>query len=183
MVHYQNPRVIVTCAVCWRDTVLLCRRAQPPASGKWVMPSGFLECGETLEEGAARETFEETGVVLDPNRLDLYSVVNMTQIEQVAVTFRVQLAAKPEVQPGAECLEAAFFAEGEIPSGFLAWRESMGDRPQRFFDELRRGDFTIQLITIGSNHGVGFRSREYPIGSGLESPGTQLPGRLPGGEA
>jgi ADP-ribose pyrophosphatase YjhB (NUDIX family) len=163
MIHYQNPRVIVGCAVCWCDKVLLCRRAQPPARGQWAIPSGFLECGETLEAGAARETFEETGVILDPNRLDLYSIVNMTAIEQIAVTFRVQLPQAPEIQPGAECLEVGFFAETEIPPDLLAWRESMGDRPQRFFNELRSGNFTIQLITIGSSQGTGFRSREYAL--------------------
>jgi len=61
----------------------MCRRSQEPAIGQWVLPSGFLECGETLEQGAARETFEETGVSLDPNQLDLASIINITAIDQV----------------------------------------------------------------------------------------------------
>src|SRR5271155_1410266 len=93
--HYENPRIIVCCTVSWNGKGLMCRRSQEPALGKWTVPSGYLECGETLEEGAARETFEETGVMVDPERLELHGVINMVEIHQVAVGFRVELAAEP----------------------------------------------------------------------------------------
>jgi ADP-ribose pyrophosphatase YjhB (NUDIX family) len=164
-VHYQNPRIIVCCAVCMSDKVLMCRRAEEPGRGLWAVPSGFLEIGESLEEGAVRETFEETGLALDPNRLDLCSVVNMTAIEQVAIIFRVMLETTPVLNPGPECLEVAFLSPHEIPEGQFAWRSTMGDGPERFYRELRSGDFTIQLINLGAPDGAGFRSREYKIGS------------------
>src|SRR5579859_1284507 len=84
--HYENPKVIVCGIVCWRDKLLLCRRANEPGKNKWMVPGGFLECGETLESGAARETREETGVIVDPNDLALYSVVNMTAIQQILIS-------------------------------------------------------------------------------------------------
>jgi ADP-ribose pyrophosphatase YjhB (NUDIX family) len=143
----------------------MCRRAQEPARGQWSLPSGFLECGETLEEGAARETFEETGVIVDPLMVELCAVVNMTAIEQVAVLFRTELTAKPVVRPGPECLEVAFIAEGEIPVEQIAWRSSLGDAPRRFFNGLRSRHFTVQLVSIGSDQGIGFKSREYAIAS------------------
>jgi len=164
-IHYQNPRIIVSCVVCWGSQALLCRRSQEPARGQWNVPAGFLECGETLEEGAARETFEETGVIVDPRDLELHSVMNMTALEQVAIQFRVSLTSKPEVRCGPECLDVAFMSQEEIPFHQVAWRASMGDRPQRFFDEMRLGRFTIQLISIASAEGLGFRSREYTIGA------------------
>jgi ADP-ribose pyrophosphatase YjhB (NUDIX family) len=164
-VHYQNPRIIVCCAVCVSDKVLMCRRAEEPGRGQWAVPSGFLEMGESLEEGAVRETWEETGLVLDPNRLDLCSVVNMTAIEQVAIIFRVMLETMPVLNPGPECLELAFLSPNEVPEGQFAWRSTMGDGPERFYREMRSGDFTIQLITLGASDGAGFRSREYKIGS------------------
>ena len=164
-VHYQNPRVIVCCAVCMNDKVLMCRRAEEPGRGQWAVPSGFLEIGESLEEGAVRETWEETGLLLDPNRLDLCSVVNMTSIEQVAIIFRVMLETMPVLSPGPECLEVAFMSTHEVPKDQFAWRSTMGDGPERFYRELHSREFTIQLITLGALDGAGFRSREYKIGS------------------
>jgi ADP-ribose pyrophosphatase YjhB (NUDIX family) len=162
-IHYENPRIIVCCAVCLHDKVLMCRRALEPGLGQWAVPSGFLEVGESLEEGAVRETLEETGLVIDPRRLDLCSVVNMTSIEQVAIMFRVELDATPTLTPGPECLELAFMSAPEIPEEDFAWRSLMGDGPERFYRELRSREFTIQLISLASRDGTGFRSREYKI--------------------
>lgn len=167
LVHYRNPRVIVNCIVCWRESILMCRRAHEPAKGKWTVPSGYLECGESLQDGAVRETFEETGVRVDSRRLDLCSVANMTAIDQISVSFRTQLDGKPVVRPGPECLQAAFMSEEEIAWDQFAWLSSMGDRPRRFFQELRSGRFTIQMMTIGSA-AAAFDSREYLVGAGNE---------------
>jgi ADP-ribose pyrophosphatase YjhB (NUDIX family) len=168
--HYANPRIIVSCAVCWKDKVLMCRRAEEPAVGQWAVPAGYLEMGETLEEGAARETREETGVVIPPEKLELCSVINMASIRQVAIIFRIVLEFLPAIKPGPECLDVAFLAAHEVPQGEFAWRHTMGDGPERFYRELLSKQFTIQLITLGTAEGTGFRSREYAIASIHESP-------------
>ena len=41
--------------------VLLCRRNIEPRYGLWTLPAGFMELGETVAEGAERETVEEAG--------------------------------------------------------------------------------------------------------------------------
>jgi len=52
-------------AIVFRDgAVLLVKRGQEPNRGRWSVPGGTLEAGETVEQGAARETLEETGIVL-----------------------------------------------------------------------------------------------------------------------
>ena len=163
--HYVNPRVVVSCIVCWDNRILLCRRAQDPARGQWTVPSGFLECGETLQEGAVRETLEETGVIVDAGRLELYSVTSMTAIEQVAVAFRVSVSADPEPHPGPECLDVAFKSEADLATIDFAWRRTMGDSLERLFRELRSGDFSIKVATLGSDQGIGFKARRYTIGS------------------
>jgi ADP-ribose pyrophosphatase YjhB (NUDIX family) len=162
-IHYQNPRVIVCCVVHWSDSILMCRRAIDPARGQWTLPSGYLECGETLEEGAARETFEETGVRVDPTALELYGILNMKAIEQVAVTFRVRIDAKPALRAGSECDAAAFLTEEETHRHAIAWRDSYGSESPEFFRELRSGEFTIHLATLGSADGADFSTRKYPI--------------------
>ncbi len=161
--HYNNPRVIVCCSVCWEGKVLLCRRAQEPGRGKWAVPAGFLECGETLEEGAARETFEETGVVIDPQRLELQAVINMVEIEQVAVALRIEVTSKPIIFPGSECLEAAFLAAEEIPQGEFAWQGNLGNSIRRWFKEIHAREYSIYLGTLGSRQQQEFKSREYKI--------------------
>jgi ADP-ribose pyrophosphatase YjhB (NUDIX family) len=59
-----------------KPQVLLIHRANPPATGKLCFPGGRLELGETLANGAARETKEETGIDLRcddvPSPLDVY---------------------------------------------------------------------------------------------------------------
>ncbi|MGD9164972.1 MAG: NUDIX hydrolase, partial [Chromatiales bacterium] len=58
-IHYQNPKVVVGTIPVWEDRVLLCRRAIEPRYGLWTVPAGFMENGETSQQGAARETLEE----------------------------------------------------------------------------------------------------------------------------
>jgi ADP-ribose pyrophosphatase YjhB (NUDIX family) len=169
-VHYQNPRVLVACALFWRDKLLLSRRAHEPARGKWIIPSGFLECGETLQEAAARETFEETGVIVDPAKLELYSVMNIAAMEQVFVSFRAQLSAQPVVRPGSECLEVALMSEEDIPMNEFAWTDSLGNAPRRLFEQIRMGSFAIYLSNVESPGKGGFVSREYPIEARASAP-------------
>jgi len=165
LTYYTNPRVIVGCLVYCGAKILLCRRAQEPARGQWAIPAGFLECGETLEEGAARETLEETGVVVATGDLHLYSVVNMIAIEQVAVSFRVGFTSEPMIRCGSECLEVAFKAEHEISQENFAWLRSMGDAQQRFFRELRSNEFGIHMVTLGTTQADQCGWREYKIDS------------------
>ncbi len=57
-------------AVVFRDgQVLLVKRASEPNRGLWSLPGGALEISETVEAGAVRETFEETGVNVRPLRV------------------------------------------------------------------------------------------------------------------
>ena len=46
--------------------VLLVKLTYGPAKGKWLIPGGLVDCGETLQEAVKREIFEETGVQIQP---------------------------------------------------------------------------------------------------------------------
>ena len=56
------PRVGVGAVVLHDDKVLLVRRGQSPSFGKWSLPGGLVELGETIREAVAREIAEECGI-------------------------------------------------------------------------------------------------------------------------
>src|SRR5581483_1871984 len=88
-IHYQNPKVVVGCLPEWDDRVLLCKRAIEPRHGKWTLPAGFLENGESLAMGAQRETLEEASARVQMG--ELYTVISLPHINQVYVMFRARL--------------------------------------------------------------------------------------------
>jgi len=57
--------VVCSNLVLDNDRLLLVKETKPSALGRWSLPGGRLEPGETLQEGAAREALEESGLVVD----------------------------------------------------------------------------------------------------------------------
>lgn len=62
----KRPVPAVGAIVFRGDEVLLVKRGSEPNKGRWSVPGGVLEVGETVEEAAVRETLEETGVGVRP---------------------------------------------------------------------------------------------------------------------
>ena len=58
----ESPIVAVGVLLVDGDRVLLIQRGRPPQKGRWTVPGGGVEVGESLEEAAARELLEETGL-------------------------------------------------------------------------------------------------------------------------
>ena len=118
-IAYENPKVVVGSVVVHGDAVLMCRRAIEPRHGFWTLPAGYLELGETLEEGAAREAWEEAhaDIAID----GILGVFSISRIGQVQVIFRAHFAARASFAPGAESLEVALLEPGLIPWGELAF--------------------------------------------------------------
>jgi ADP-ribose pyrophosphatase YjhB (NUDIX family) len=145
-IHYRNPRIVVGCIPEWRDTILLCRRAIEPRYGLWTLPAGFLENGETLEQGAARETLEEARAKVEIG--ELYTIYNLPHVNQVYILFRARLLA-PEFSAGAESLEARLFAETEVPWNDLAFATIRGTLAH-YYEDRSAGSFRLHLGTITS---------------------------------
>jgi ADP-ribose pyrophosphatase YjhB (NUDIX family) len=120
-IDYQNPKVVVGTVVALDGKVLMCRRAIEPRRGFWTLPAGYLELGETLEEGAAREAMEEATAAIS---LDgILAVFSVARIGQVQVIFRGRFSHpdRPQFASGPESLEVALFDWDEIPWSDVAF--------------------------------------------------------------
>ena len=117
-IHYVNPKVIVGCLPMVGDQILLCKRAIEPRYGKWTLPAGFMENGETSAAGAARETWEEAAA--KAINLDLYRIFDVPHISQVYLFYRCQIE-NDVFGVGPESLESALFSQEDIPWDELAF--------------------------------------------------------------
>ncbi len=68
-IYFTDPKVGVGVLVVEDGKILLVRRTMAPEIGKWSIPAGFLDYGEDPEETAVRETFEETNLHVQTEKL------------------------------------------------------------------------------------------------------------------
>lgn len=116
-IDYVNPRIVTGVVAHADGRILLCRRAIEPRRGFWTLPAGFMELGESAEDGARREAREEACAELEIEALlGLYSV---PRIGQVQIFFRARLLNEPAAGP--ESLEVGLFAWEDIPWSELAF--------------------------------------------------------------
>jgi ADP-ribose pyrophosphatase YjhB (NUDIX family) len=98
--------------------ILICKRAIEPRLGYWTVPAGFMENGETLQQGAARESQEEA--LADVEIGSLLALVSVVHAHQVHVFFRARLAT-PSFGAGPESLEVKLVRPDEIPWDDIAF--------------------------------------------------------------
>ena len=143
-IHYQNPKVVVGCLPEWEGRVLLCRRAIEPRHGLWTLPAGFLENGETVTAGAARETLEEARACVEVG--ELYTLISLPHINQVYMMFRAQLVDL-DFGPGPESLEVALFSEADVPWEAMAFR-TITRTLRNFFLDRKLGAFPPRVSAL-----------------------------------
>jgi ADP-ribose pyrophosphatase YjhB (NUDIX family) len=74
--NYLNPIPVVVLLVPVGEGLVVARRNIEPQKGTLVLPGGYLDLGETWQEGAQRELYEETGILISPDEISLYDVQN-----------------------------------------------------------------------------------------------------------
>lgn len=143
-IHYQNPRIIAGCLPVWEDQILICRRAIEPRRGYWTLPAGFMENGETVQDGAAREAQEEA--LADVEIGSLLAVINVIHTQQVHMMFRGRLR-NLDFGVGPESLEVKLVREHEIPWDELAF-QSIRFSLQRFLEDRAANREPLHMHTI-----------------------------------
>ncbi|UCH21860.1 MAG: NUDIX hydrolase [Deltaproteobacteria bacterium] len=143
-IHYQNPKLVVGCIAEWGAKILLCRRAIGPRQGKWTLPAGYLENGETVSEGAIREVLEEACAKVQI--IQLYALYSIPFINQIYLMFRARLIDQ-NYRPGSESLEVRLLSEDEIPWDQLAFRV-IEKTLERYFSDRLRGVYHFHMDNI-----------------------------------
>jgi ADP-ribose pyrophosphatase YjhB (NUDIX family) len=137
VVHYQNPKIVVGCVPERDNRILLCKRAIEPRYGYWTVPAGFMEIGETMAEGAARETLGEACAEVEIGHL--FASVDVPDAGQVHVFFTAKLLG--DFAAGQESLETGLFTHAEMPWDDIAFRSGYFAL-QKYFEDA------------GNNNGV-----------------------------
>jgi ADP-ribose pyrophosphatase YjhB (NUDIX family) len=153
-IHYQNPKIVVGTIAEWEDRILLCKRAIEPRYGLWTLPAGFMENGETVQQGAARETLEEAQAKVRVGRL--YTLFNLPHINQVYMLFRAELESL-DFGPGAESLEVELLREDQIPWAEIAF-PVIGESLRLYYSDRAAGHFPLRS---GSMERLPTAERQY----------------------
>ncbi len=147
IIHYQNPKVVAGCIPEWENQILLCRRAIEPRTGYWTFPAGFMELNESLEQAAARETWEEAKAEVEITHL--YAVFTLVRVNQVYVVFRGKMKTL-DYDVGSESSEVRLVHPDHIPWDELAFpvvdevlrryaRDRQQDQSSAHFGVVTRG--------------------------------------------
>ena len=144
VVHYQNPRLVVGCIPVWQDQILLCLRDIEPRRGKWTLPAGYLENGESVMAGARRETVEETGATIKD--LKPYLLFDIVHISQIYLMFRARLAS-PDFHATRESAQVRLFYPNDIPWEDIAF-PVIEKTLQHYLADSRRGTFPFQIHPV-----------------------------------
>jgi len=119
-IAYVNPRLVVTTLpITEAGELLLIRRGIEPGVGLWAQPGGFLEVDETVHQAAIRETYEETGLLVEPGEfVGLY-----TRLEAAVVTIVYEARiVGGTAAPTPEATEIATYTPEAIPWPEIAFR-------------------------------------------------------------
>ena len=131
-IFYIDPKLSVIAVIPMEKGVVMVRRAINPGYGLWVVPGGFVDMGEVVEEAVVRETQEETYLTVRPIQLlNIYSYPDRRTIIAAYVTEYVS----GELGAGDETLEARVFGLKEIPwpqIAFSSTKEALREYISRY---------------------------------------------------
>lgn len=182
---YENP-VPATAVVVFneRHELLLVQRGQEPGRGKWCLPGGFQEMGETPEQCALREFKEETG--FDGHVQGLIALEmgqNPFAGEMLVAGYRMHVEGG-ELHAGDDAVAAAYFPLGQLPElafqshARIIERASRPLQPRLRFQVLPAGAYVVtsndhlrvaREACLGGARIVQYREKDAPAAQRLET--------------
>ena len=115
---YRNPLPVVVALLPIATGLVVIRRNTEPSKGLLTLPGGYLELGETWQEGTRRELLEETGIAIPASEISLYDVKN--GLDDTLVIFGLASPQPGRVLQPFTCAETqgVFLIEGPTELGF-----------------------------------------------------------------
>jgi ADP-ribose pyrophosphatase YjhB (NUDIX family) len=120
---YDNPLPVVSTIIVKDRMILLVKRRNKPYKGKWCLPSGFAEIGESIETAALRELEEETnirGKIID--FIDVDSVLSNYYGDLLFITFEAERISG-KLAAGDDAIDVNFFPIEKMPK--LAFKSNI----------------------------------------------------------
>lgn len=130
--HWNNPTPVLAAVVEVEGKILLAQNAAWPGK-MFALITGFMEAGETPQEGIAREIKEETN--LETTALDLIGVYDFQRMNQVIIAYHAVCHGEVKLSP--ELVDYRLYAFDQLkcwPAGtgyaLADWLRSKGHEPQ-----------------------------------------------------
>jgi ADP-ribose pyrophosphatase YjhB (NUDIX family) len=118
-IAYVTPRLVVTTfPITEAGEIVLIRRGIEPGKGAWAQPGGFLEVDETVHQAAIRETWEETGLLVEPG--EFIGFYTRLEASVVTIAFEARIVGGTAA-PTTEATEIVAFAPEDIPWSGIAF--------------------------------------------------------------
>ena len=137
--HWNNPVPVLAAVIEYEDKILLARNAAWTAK-TYALITGFMEAGETPQEGITREIGEETNLQTDA--LSLIGVYDFQRMNQVIIAYHARCSGTVQLSP--ELVDYKLYRPEDVlcwPAGtgyaLADWLTSRGHEP-RFLDRDRR---------------------------------------------
>lgn len=118
---YERPAVttdaLIVCRELEKTFILLIKRGCDPFVGRWALPGGFLNMGESLETGCKRELEEETGL----SEISLTQFYTFGAVDRdprgrtISVVFYGYISERMDIKGADDAAEACWFPLDEMP--------------------------------------------------------------------
>ncbi|MCM1005560.1 MAG: NUDIX hydrolase [Prevotella sp.] len=150
---YPHPALTADCVIFGFDgralKVLLIERGLPPFKGSWALPGGFMRIDETVEQAAARELREETGLTgVYLEQFKAFSTVSRDPRERVVTVAFIALVRPEQYQlcAGDDATDAKWFDIEFLPPTAFDHGEIITQARHRLSEILRLKPIAFELL-------------------------------------
>ena len=161
---YQYPRPSVTADVVAFTmraddlAVLLIRRKDEPFKGCWALPGGFVNENESLDRAAARELQEETGLTVNPSRLEQLGAFGDPGRDPrghtVTVAFVTFRATETAIDPGDDAVEAEWHPLRALELGDVSTARSVPPPPPPGSKSTKKAVTKSAPVRLAFDHAI-----------------------------